>query len=282
MSPVVSHCHAANPHEAVKARGRENAALQHERNAAKHDSLRAQPAAIVQLSSTAAARSAGSPSGTLVVGNDSHVQINSRDGSGSGTIVVGDRSDLHINSRGTAGSGTLIVGDDSKVHLNGRDGAGSGTILVGDRSDVHINGGGSVRGTLVVGHGASVHVEGCKPGSFSIEAGSQMYVGDFDSRRLAGGVEAPADRARSAKASKTAQPHSHQIRKERTRERDLPEEDASKSKTAELTDPHLQVMRALLEHVDRERSVRAEEAKDGRRSIHPPRRSRETSSHRPD
>lgn len=282
MSPVVSHSHAACSHEAVKARGRENAALQHERNAAKHEVPRAQPAAIVQLSPTAAARSASSASGTLVVGNDSHVQINSRDGSGSGTIVVGDRSDLHINSRGTAGSGTLIVGDDSKVHLNGRDGAGSGTILVGDRSDVHINGGGSVQGTLVVGNGASVHVEGCKPGSFSIEAGSQMYVGDFDSRRLAGSVEAPADRARSAKASKTAHPHGHQVRKERMRERDLPEEDTSSSKTAELTDPRLQVMRALLEHVDRERSVKAEKAKDGRRSIHPTSSALGTTTHPPD
>jgi len=282
VSLVVSHSNAASPQEASKARGCENAALQHQRNAAKHEAPRARPAAIVQLSSTAAARSASSTSGTLVVGNDSHVQIKSRDGSGSGTIVVGDRSDLHINSRGTAGSGTLIVGDDSKVHLNGRDGAGSGTILVGDRSDVHINGGGSVQGTLVVGHDASVHVDGCKPGSFSIEAGSQMYVGDFDSRRLAGGVEAPADRTRSAKASKTAQPHGHQVRKERPRERDLPEEDASKTKIAEITDPHLQVMRALLEHVDRERSDKAEKAKDGRRSIHLPSRAPEGASHRPD
>jgi hypothetical protein len=109
-----------------------------------------------------------------------------------------------------------------------------------------------------------------------------MYVGDFDSRRLAGGVEAPADRARSAKAPKTAQPHGHQVRKEHTREWALPEEDAPKSKTGEITDPHLQVMRALLEHVDRERSVKAEEAKDDRRSIHPPSRAGEISSHRPD
>lgn len=245
----------------MKVRGRENAWLQHERNAAKHEAKSARPAAIVQLSSKAVAQQSAA-SGSLVVGDDSHVQINSRDGSGSGSIAVGDRSDLHVNSRGTGSSGTLVVGDDSRVHINGRDGAGSGTIIVGDRSDVHINSGGSVKGTLVVGNDASVHVEGCKPGSFSIEEGSQMFVGDFDSRRLAASVQAPADHARGAKASKAAQPHGHQVRRERTREQKLPEDDAASThKQGEVTDPHLQVMRALLEHVDRERSARADQAR---------------------
>ncbi|MFZ5891480.1 MAG: hypothetical protein ACOY0T_10555, partial [Myxococcota bacterium] len=51
-------------------------------------------------------------SGTLVVGEDAKVHINSR-GDGSGTLIVGEGADVHINSRGE-GSGTLMVAENEK------------------------------------------------------------------------------------------------------------------------------------------------------------------------
>lgn len=160
-----------------KPRGLQNAALQHERKAAREAAERSAPAAIVSLSTQqtepvtyarvhavdapsagssvhvnsktdaadASAANAPSAASSVQLGEGSSIHLNSRidDASGSSTIIVGEGSQVHLNIRagGTSGHDTLFVGDNAKVHINQRveRDSGSDTIVVGDGASLHLN-----------------------------------------------------------------------------------------------------------------------------------------------